>query len=63
MARRGAMMHMFHSFFVGNGIRPKTLYRKVETIDLAPTVSAWLGISPPSGAMGNVLTEVAEQKD
>lgn len=44
--------------FAGPDIAPSRVARRVETVDLAPTVAAYLGIKPPSGARGQVLTEV-----
>lgn len=46
--------------FAGSGIEPRTVNRRVMTVDIAPTLSAWLGIRPPSGAQGNALSEVIE---
>ena len=34
----------------GPGIEPARVGRRVETVDLAPTLAAYLGIKPPSGA-------------
>lgn len=44
-------------FFVGKGIKPQTIARKVETIDVAPTIAAILGTKPPTGSIGLVLPE------
>ncbi len=44
--------------FAGNGIKPSQVYRLVHTVDVAPTLAAWLGSKPPSGASGHVLPEV-----
>lgn len=38
----------------------KTHYRPVETVDIAPTLSALLSIKPPSGSVGRVLHEPIE---
>jgi hypothetical protein len=46
--------------FAGMGLTAKTVDRRVHTIDIAPTLSAYLGIKPPSGAQGNSLKEVLE---
>ncbi len=46
--------------FAGAGLTAKTVDRRVNTIDIAPTLSAYLGIKPPSGAQGNPLPEVLE---
>ena len=47
--------------FAGAGLTAKTVDRKVHTIDIAPTLSAYLGIKPPSGSQGNLLKEVLEK--
>ena len=44
--------------FAGNNIRAGNVSRSVETVDIAPTLSAYLGIKPPSGSVGKPLTEV-----
>lgn len=44
--------------FAGPGIEPARIGRRVETVDLAPTLAAYLGIKPPSGARGRVLPEI-----
>jgi predicted AlkP superfamily pyrophosphatase or phosphodiesterase len=44
--------------FAGPGIDHKRIGRRVETVDLAPTISALLKIKAPSGSRGRVLTEV-----
>jgi len=44
--------------FAGMGLTAKQIDRRVHTIDIAPTLSAYLGIKPPSGAQGNPLIEV-----
>jgi len=41
----------------GPGIEAARISRRVETVDLAPTIAAYLKIKPPSGARGRVLTE------
>ena len=46
--------------FAGPGIQPLQVHREVQTIDLAPTLAAILGIKPPSGSRGNVLVEVLQ---
>jgi predicted AlkP superfamily pyrophosphatase or phosphodiesterase len=42
----------------GPGIEPKRVVRRVETVDVAPTITAYLGTKPPSGARGVPLLEV-----
>lgn len=44
--------------FSGPGITPKRIARRVETVDLAPTMAAYLRIKAPSGSLGKVLQEV-----
>ncbi|MBL4798351.1 MAG: alkaline phosphatase family protein [Oleispira sp.] len=46
--------------FVGAGIEANNIHRRIQTVDIAPTLSAYLGIKPPSGAVGEVLFEVFE---
>lgn len=41
--------------FFGKGIRKGGTYKKTEITDIAPTISALLGISFPNAATGNVL--------
>lgn len=44
--------------FAGSNVRSGRVYRPVETVDIAPTLSAYLGIKPPSGSTGKPLLEV-----
>ena len=46
--------------FAGYGIKPKTVSRRVHTVDVAITLSTVVGALPPSGAAGEVLLEVLE---
>lgn len=46
--------------FAGLGLEARIVDRAVETVDIAPTLSRLLGIRPPSGATGEVLTEVTQ---
>ena len=48
--------------FAGSGLKPLTVYRRINTVDVATTLAAWLGTKPPSGAAGQVLSEVVEQR-
>jgi len=43
--------------FFGVMFRPGQYRRKVEPIDLAPTLSSLLGVNPPAAATGRVLNE------
>jgi len=47
--------------FSGPGIAPQTIVRRVETVDVAPTVAAYLGTKLPSGATGVPLPEAMRQ--
>ncbi|WP_294948951.1 alkaline phosphatase family protein [Sulfurivirga sp.] len=44
--------------FMGPGIQAGRVYRRVETVDVAPTIAALLHTKAPSGAEGNPLPEV-----
>jgi len=44
--------------FAGYGLQSKSINRRISTTDIAVTLSSILSIKPPSGAQGNVLTEV-----
>jgi len=46
--------------FAGNSIRSQTLHRLVHPVDVAPTLSAFLGISSPGSAQGQALQEVLQ---
>ena len=44
--------------FMGPGIQPKTVHRRVHPVDVAPTIAALLGMTPPVSAQGSLLEEV-----
>ena len=44
--------------FLGPGIKPGGYWGKIAMNDIAPTLSALLGIEAPSGSIGRVLTEL-----
>ena len=46
--------------FAGAGIPAQHIYRRVQTVDVAPTLAALLGIKPPSASAGTLLVEVLE---
>ena len=48
--------------FAGMNIKAKNVYRKIETVDVARTLSAYLHVKPPSGANGKILKEVLEER-
>ncbi len=45
-------------FFAGSGVPARIIGRRVAPTDIAATLAAYLGIKPPSGSVGTVLTEV-----
>ncbi len=44
--------------FAGDGLPAQRVSRSVEPVDIAATLSAYLGIKPPSGSVGNPLVDV-----
>ena len=44
--------------FAGAGLTARSVYRSVQTVDIAATLSAYMGIKPPSGSAGTPLAEV-----
>ena len=44
--------------FAGAGLKPTTVSRPVTPYDVAPTLSNFLGVKPPSSAIGSPLLEV-----
>ncbi len=49
--------------FAGAGLKHQEIYRRIETVDVATTLAAWIGTKPPSGASGRILREVVTQQD
>mgnify|MGYP001819756247 CR=1 FL=1 len=47
--------------FTGAGLPAMTVSRSVTPYDIAPTLAAYLGVKPPSGAIGKPLPEVLKQ--
>ena len=45
-------------FFAGSGVPAQIIGRRVAPTDIAPTLAAYLGVKPPSGSVGRMLTEV-----
>ncbi len=45
-------------FFAGSGVPARIIGRRVAPTDIAATLAAYLGVKPPSGSVGAVLTEV-----
>ncbi|MDJ0879180.1 MAG: alkaline phosphatase family protein [Halieaceae bacterium] len=43
--------------FAGFNLKPQVVSRRVNTVDVAPTLSVIAGVKPPSGAVGEVLEE------
>ncbi len=48
--------------FAGAGIKPREVFRQIHTVDVAPTLAAWLGTKQPSCTAGKILGEVVEQR-
>lgn len=46
--------------FAGYGLEGQKVHREIAPYDIAPTLSALLGITFPSGSTGDVLTEIVE---
>jgi predicted AlkP superfamily pyrophosphatase or phosphodiesterase len=46
--------------WMGPGIEPGRIARRVETVDVAPTIAAYLGVKYPSGARGRAMAEIAD---
>ena len=44
--------------FAGHGLQPAKINRRVETVDVAPTLSNYLGIKVPSGSSESPLIEL-----
>ena len=44
--------------FAGAGLKPDSVSRSVTPYDIAPTLAAYLGVKPPSAAIGTPLSEV-----
>jgi predicted AlkP superfamily pyrophosphatase or phosphodiesterase len=44
--------------FFGPAIQAKTVHRRVHPVDIAPTIAAIMGITPPGSAVGTGLEEV-----
>ncbi|HTM09223.1 MAG TPA: alkaline phosphatase family protein [Verrucomicrobiae bacterium] len=48
--------------FAGGSLQPRSIYREIETVDVAPTLAAIVGAKPPSGARGAPLIEVLQDR-
>ena len=46
--------------FAGMGLKSQQVYREIETVDVASTLSQFIGANRPSGARGPVLPEVMQ---
>jgi arylsulfatase A-like enzyme len=44
--------------FAGPGIDAQTVHRLVHPVDVAPTIAAFMGMTPPAAAQGKALQEV-----
>ncbi|MEP4038015.1 alkaline phosphatase family protein [Pseudophaeobacter sp.] len=47
-------------FFMGPGIRTQTIHRRVQTVDVAPTIAAYARTRLPSGTTGRMLPEILD---
>jgi hypothetical protein len=47
-------------FFAGPNIPTQRIHRLVHPVDVAPTIAAYLGMTPPGSAQGHPLKEVLE---
>ncbi len=47
--------------FAGAGLKAAKITRPVTPYDIAPTLSAYFGVKPPSGAVGAVLPEISKK--
>jgi predicted AlkP superfamily pyrophosphatase or phosphodiesterase len=47
--------------FAGGNLSVRRVYREIQTIDVAPTLAALIGVKPPSGSRGAPLTEVLQK--
>lgn len=46
--------------FAGPGIKAQKVHRLVHPVDVAPTMAAFLGMSPPGSSQGSLLKEVLQ---
>jgi len=44
--------------FAGMDIKSAKVSRKIYTVDIAPTLAAYVGIKPPSASVGEILSEI-----
>jgi len=48
--------------FAGGSLSARRIYREIQTVDVAPTLAAIVGVKPPSGARGVPLVEVLQSQ-
>ena len=48
--------------FAGGSLTRRRIYREIQTVDVAPTLAALVGVKPPSGARGAPLVEVLQSQ-
>ena len=41
-------------------VKKKSIYREIEVIDIAPTISSLLDVAFPNGCQGKAIQEIAE---
>jgi len=49
--------------WMGPAIETGRVERRVATVDVAPTIAAYLRVRPPSGSLGRVMEEVTTSAD
>ena len=49
--------------FVGSGIPAQQVYRRVRTVDVAPTLAVLLNAKAPVGSIGTALVEVVGRRE
>jgi hypothetical protein len=47
--------------FAGHGLGSRSVERRVQTVDIAATLAAYLRIRMPSGSVGEPLQEVLDR--
>ena len=46
--------------FAGNKLKAKQISRRINTVDIAPTLASFIGTKAPSGSDGEILAEVVK---
>ena len=56
-----ALRHLRAGYLCRAGLSAVTVSRPITPYDIAPTLADYLGVKPPSGAIGNPLPELLKQ--